>query len=187
MKLEDTTEALELLSSWGCKFEDTVFYEIYCKPNKNKIMKIEDLKGTKIYLSNVEDRRKFQEKLFKLGIKWGGVDCIVRYLEYRFYYIDKRLRLSTDPYENPFFFKKHKNKQVSLHDILSIEEPKVKFKAFDKVLMRDECDCNWLPTLYAYYNSGGSFNHVSISDVAYKHCIPYEGNEHLAGTTNSPN
>ena len=37
-------------------------------------MKIEDLKNTKIYLSNEEDRIKFQEKVFRLGVEWKPID-----------------------------------------------------------------------------------------------------------------
>ena len=34
MKSEDIKEAFKILSLWGCKFEDTVFYDIYCKKEK---------------------------------------------------------------------------------------------------------------------------------------------------------
>ena len=37
-------------------------------------MKIEDLKNTKIYLSNEEDRARFQNKVFNLGVEWGNLD-----------------------------------------------------------------------------------------------------------------
>ena len=151
-------------------------------------MKIEDLKNTKIYLSNEEDRRKFQEKVFKLGVKWGGVDCIVRYLVYCFYYIDRHLVLSTDSFEDISYFNEDESKQIFLHDVLSIEEPEVehKFNPYDKVLVRDHKSQRWCPTLYSYYDSEFAFPHVTAAGIIYKYCIPYEGNEHLVGTTNSP-
>ena len=34
MKIEELKEAFKTLSLWGCKFEDTVFYDIYCKNEK---------------------------------------------------------------------------------------------------------------------------------------------------------
>ena len=36
-------------------------------------MEKEDLRETKIYLSNVEDRITFQKKMFSLGIKWNSL------------------------------------------------------------------------------------------------------------------
>ena len=149
-------------------------------------MEVKDLKGTKIYLSNEEDRRKFQEKVFKLGVKWGGRDCIVEYLVYCFYYIDRHLVLSTDPFENVSHFNEDESKQIFLHDVLSIEESKVehKFNPYDKVLVRDHKSQRWCPTLYSYYDSEFAFPHVTSAGIIFKYCIPYEGNEHLVGTAN---
>ena len=58
-----------------------------------------------------------------------------------------------------------------------------KFKPFDKVLVRANKDCKWVPRFFAiikddvYCDTNGSWA---------KYCIPYEGNEHLLGTTIEP-
>ena len=142
----------------------------------------EDLKNTKIYLSNEEDVIKFQEKVFKLGIKctypdWGNP----------FIYIDESLSLYMDIERDFATFCASRNKQIFLEDILEIKEPKKehKFKPYDKVLVRDHKSQRWCPTLYSYYDSEYAFHHVTVADIIYKYCIPYEGNEHLVGTTNS--
>lgn len=67
-------------------------------------------------------------------------------------------------------------------------KPKCQFKPFDKVLVRNENNQEWLPGFFHMFD--GDWNHPycimnlhHLSDYAYKQCIPYEGNEHLLGTT----
>lgn len=68
---------------------------------------------------------------------------------------------------------------------VKIVEPKCSFKPFDKVLARCNEDSVWRCELFSHYNT---FNkqcpYVCLSSV-YKYCIPYEGNQHLLGTTNN--
>lgn len=69
---------------------------------------------------------------------------------------------------------------------VKVVEPKCSFKPFDKVLVRCNEDSVWRCELFSHYNT---FNkqcpYVCLSSV-YKCCIPYEGNQHLLGTTNNP-
>lgn len=69
---------------------------------------------------------------------------------------------------------------------VKVVEPKCSFKPFDKVLVRCNEDSVWRCELFSLYNT---FNkqcpYVCLSSV-YKYCIPYEGNQHLLGTTNNP-
>lgn len=67
-------------------------------------------------------------------------------------------------------------------------KPTCPFKPFDKVLVRNENNQEWLPGFFHMFD--GDWNHPycimnlhHLSDYAYKQCIPYEGNEHLLGTT----
>lgn len=66
------------------------------------------------------------------------------------------------------------------------EAPKYKFQPFDKVLVRSKNETNnkWFPAIYAYYDDVVS--HITIDHKMYGDCIPYEGNEHLVGTTDKP-
>lgn len=61
------------------------------------------------------------------------------------------------------------------------DEPR--FKPFDKVLVRDSIDDEWMPDFYAHSLSVG---HYVITGGEWSQCIPYEGNEALLGTTDSP-
>lgn len=69
---------------------------------------------------------------------------------------------------------------------VKVVEPKRSFEPFQKVLVRCNEDSVWRCELFSHYNT---FNkqcpYVCLSSV-YKYCIPYEGNQHLLGTTNNP-
>lgn len=63
-------------------------------------------------------------------------------------------------------------------------KPECPFKAFDKVLVRNNDQHIWKAALFSHYNtSRDDHNYVIIPSFAYNWCIPYEGNEHLLGTT----
>ena len=60
-------------------------------------------------------------------------------------------------------------------------------KPFDKVLVRDKSNEVWTANFYSHYDatSDKPFICVGWSEMnEYRYCIPYEGNEHLLGTTN---
>lgn len=57
---------------------------------------------------------------------------------------------------------------------------KVEMKPFDKVLVRDKTSSKWRVNLFGYKDEDGYYNCVYASWI---YCIPYEGNEHLLGTT----
>lgn len=69
---------------------------------------------------------------------------------------------------------------------VKVIEPKCSFKPFDKVLVRCNEDSVWRCELFSHYNTfNKQLPYVCLSSV-YKYCIPYEGNQHLLGTTNNP-
>ena len=59
-------------------------------------------------------------------------------------------------------------------------KPKVKFKPFEKVLVRDSKASEWRANLFSHKNINGPYYCVYAS---WNYCIPYEGNEYLLGTT----
>lgn len=67
-------------------------------------------------------------------------------------------------------------------------KPKVELKPFDKVLVRNTDTEEWFPGFFEKSDSTWNYpyhimNRRSMTDFAFKQCIPYEGNEHLLGTT----
>lgn len=55
-------------------------------------------------------------------------------------------------------------------------------KPFDKVLVRDDENNIWYANYFSHYREDEDYPYVCI-DSSYRYCIPYEGNEHLLGTT----
>ena len=59
---------------------------------------------------------------------------------------------------------------------------------FDKVLVRNDDKQEWLPGFFYKFDKDWNYpyhimNLHHLTDYAYLYCIPYEGNEHLLGTT----
>lgn len=61
---------------------------------------------------------------------------------------------------------------------------KNKLKPFDKVLIRDDINEKWSISLFSYYNEEDEYLPYICQNGGYHYCIPYEGNEHLLGTSN---
>lgn len=58
----------------------------------------------------------------------------------------------------------------------------VQFKPFQKVLVRDSDNENWICNLFSHMYSGA----YACMGQGWKQCIPFKGNEHFVGTTNTP-
>jgi hypothetical protein len=70
-------------------------------------------------------------------------------------------------------------------DTLQVEpiKPECPFKPFDKVLVRDAEGLEWYANYFSYYREYDQGYPYACMGVYYRYCIPYEGNEHLLGTT----
>lgn len=83
------------------------------------------------------------------------------------------------------FIEQHYNGKYN-PDTLQVEpvKPKCPFKPFDKVLVRDNIEQEWSASMFSYYDpsEGKNFPYMCLTGC-YHYCIPYEGNEHLLGTT----
>lgn len=56
-------------------------------------------------------------------------------------------------------------------------------KPFDKVLVRDYCDDEWLAEIFTRYLKGRKYPYVDICLNSYTYCIPYnDDTKHLVGT-----
>ena len=63
---------------------------------------------------------------------------------------------------------------------------KQEFKPFDKVLVRDDTTEKWSIGQFSYYDEENEDFPYICMNGCYHYCIPYEGNEYLLGTTDSP-
>ena len=66
---------------------------------------------------------------------------------------------------------------------LKVPDNEPQFKPFDKVLVRDLDTSEWTPRLYS---RKGRVGYCTQDCCEYMQILPYEGNEHLVGTTNNP-
>lgn len=57
------------------------------------------------------------------------------------------------------------------------------FHPFDRVLVRDRDDEKWQTGFFSHEEYNAFY---VVSNAHWLQCIPYEGNEHLLGTTDSP-
>lgn len=92
------------------------------------------------------------------------------------------LRYATEEEKKQLFSALAKEGKVWIPEKKQIVDlkPKVELKPFDKVLVRDSKSDKWRVNLYGYKSSDGPYYCVYAS---WNYCIPYEGNEHLLGTT----
>ena len=68
-------------------------------------------------------------------------------------------------------------------ETLKKKEPQ--FKPFEKVLVRDSESEKWRCAFYSHFEPNGIYHYGTIIGM-YAMCIPFEGNEHLVGTTKNP-
>lgn len=69
--------------------------------------------------------------------------------------------------------------------VLEVPDNEPQFKSFDKVLVRNDINCIWQPSIFSY-QLGDCFYTVSSCSYKKENIIPYEGNEYLVGTTDKP-
>ena len=97
------------------------------------------------------------------------------------------VRLATEEEKEKLFFDMKKQGLFWNAGTKQVESIKKEheFKPFDRVLVRDDEDENWRINLFAKKETDTDFPYRCIGEV-YSFCIPYEGNESLLGTSNSP-
>lgn len=121
-----------------------------------------------------KELRKIIEPKFKVGdrVIYGGKERTITFMDDHFYDFDGgcagcRIELQDEllsPAPNPHY------------DIAN-------FKPFDKVLVRDADDGKWRCNWFSHYSGEGGVYRFVTTKCGYAQCIPFEGNEHLLGTT----
>ena len=87
-------------------------------------------------------------------------------------------------------FNRYKNIQIPAADFLALTPEDVKdapkepeFKPFDRVLVRDGDGDEWHIDFFEGMNKDKDEPYTYLClNSCWRHCIPYEGNEHLLGT-----
>ena len=68
--------------------------------------------------------------------------------------------------------------------VFTDKKTKCQFKPYDRVLVRDYDSARWKSDLFSYADVENRM-YICVGS-SWRQCIPYEGNEHLLGTTNKP-
>lgn len=144
---------------------------------------IELLKNRKVYVNGKS--AEIQRKLFELEWRWRfAKEAEVNYDEMPFIYIygDGTMTFGVHMHH----FMNHKTTEISADEIISIEvEPEYDFKPFDKVLVRNGNNEPWVIEFFEKYITEKAL--YSCMCARWMQCIPYEGNEKLLGTRDTPN
>lgn len=70
---------------------------------------------------------------------------------------------------------------------LEVVKKAYEFKPYDRVLVRDRNSDEWRCDIFSHTTSSKRYYGKYVtSSSCWNQCIPYEGNEHLLGTTNNP-
>lgn len=146
-------------------------------------MKIEDLRESKIFFNNKSDWERFKDVFVRIG---HPCDPYPYYVNAPFaLYIDENFDLTIDSgISSTSNFINSEYKQIFISDVVKIKTPKrYIFQAYDRVLVRTGYNRMWRPTIFSYYDKRTEYEpYVDVALKSYRQCIPYEGNEHLAGT-----
>ena len=109
------------------------------------------------------------------------------YVRYNESCLPFNIRLATKEEKIDFFSKLEKIGKKWNAEKKYIEDIKIKceLKPFDRVLVRDYDGEKWSISIFGYYNK--DIDRFTCTDnCKWRQCIPFEGNEELLGTTNSP-
>lgn len=151
----------------------------------------ERFSNIKVYVESQSKSKSIQEQLFKADFEWGEIGKEVSYLALPFIYTDDRYIHCTCDME---IFEQGEKTEVKAADILNVEiiedkKPKCDFKPYDKVLVRNYKTDKWKASFFSHIEYEGDYADkplfVCVGEEWWQ-CIPYEGNEHLLGTTNEP-
>lgn len=98
--------------------------------------------------------------------------------------ICKEIRLATEEEKQQLFSalaKEGKAWDAEKKQIVDLE-PKIELRPFDRVLVRNRNTHHWEADLFGFKSDGANILYHCVGGF-WKICIPYEGNEHLLGTT----
>ena len=125
---------------------------------------------------------ELQQKLFEFGCKWKDGTRDVQYTDYPFLYVDEKGVILAGRWMDVFIAEEQREENVDK----VLEMPPVSegdeactFRPYDRVLGRDREDQEWYVDLFV--SKGEEPYKYRCFRCSYKYCIPYAGNEHLAG------
>ena len=98
-----------------------------------------------------------------------------------------KLRLATDSEKKQLFSALEKEGKVwdAEKKMIVNLKPKVELKPFDNVLVRHQKTEEWRANIFSHTDKTDEYLDYVCVNGRWEFCIPYEGNEHLLGTTDN--
>lgn len=148
------------------------------------------------HLATEEEKQKLFDAIKENGYKWNSeTKTLEKLITLKFKIGDKIRAKGTNSYTQILGIKRDQTEtyyetlfcEISVKDQDKFELVPSKFdittlKPFDKVLVRESDEDFWSITMYSHFAADKHYPFVTIF-VSYPQCIPYEGNQHLLGTT----
>lgn len=191
------SEVLDLLISVP---EWTTFKDgdiIYCEVDNgnNSVCKwVSILKGkvecfdgdlyTNEYATYIIDPNTFKGEMSFDGYS-DNIDTIVLANESQKQYFIELLKKSKDPKAKECLKRFFGIEETTNHSNTEKTGKEFELKPFDKVLVRDYYGSMWKASFFSHKTDNEKFP-FSCGGFEWRYCIPYEGNEHLLGTSNDP-
>lgn len=128
-----------------------------------------------------------QKKAFELGWGWSIYEKEIKCLDAGalYFWESGDIGYMSDSLGSKDYFATAQYTAITAADFLALETAKEpEFKPFDKVLRRDADDEEWNADWFSHKGDPAYPYYCMAS--CFRQCIPYEGNEHLIGTTDSP-
>ena len=128
---------------------------------------------------------ELQQKLFGCGCKWKDGTRDIQNTDFPFLYVNKNGIIQSGSWMDVFV--DISNREENVDKVLEMtpvseEDEACPFKAYDRVLGRDTEDQEWSIDLFVLMGEE-PYKYECFRD-SYNYCIPYLGNEHLAGKIN---
>lgn len=136
-----------------------------------------DRNGDIILVSKANDSR-----IISNAVLYTNGDFII-YSDAITYFVSD-IRLASREERNKFF--SALVREGYIYDKKQHKLVKQEFKPFDKVLVRYEDTDTCKADIYLDYHKEAEYYCYKCTRMNYHYCIPYEGNEYLLGTTDSP-
>ena len=97
----------------------------------------------------------------------------------------EEIKESTEPKAKEYLKRFFGIKETTNHSNTEKTGKEFELKPFDKVLVRDYYGSMWKASFFSHLTDNEKFP-FSCGGFEWRYCIPYEGNEHLLGTSNDP-
>lgn len=136
-----------------------------------------DRNGDIILVSKANDFKIISNAVLYTDGRFTIYDDAITYFnsDIRLAYITERHKFYSSLVKRNYKYDKEQHKLI-----------KQEFKPFDRVLGRNRDTNTWEADIYLGYNEEDRYCRYKCTSMNYQFCIPYEGNEYLLGTTDSP-